>query len=251
MNTKRRYQWPIVLAAFMSIGLSGCTHVILEYDRMTGTLFPADVTTDDGDTVSLGSIYETGKIALSVIEDDTGIAPLTGPTDPGDPDEYDYITDAELETLVAANRDSIIDSTSWVCFTFIFSFYCTHYHVYGVVVDHYRETDKGVRRTDSLGRMYDPTLRSGFVNFYKNSINRTENDKYLRSTAHELGHAFNLNHEDGDYSTTIMTKTSYVGDTFVYEFSKASLEHLKDHPKEYVWPGLGPRHYYDHSEHWP
>lgn len=91
-----------------------------------------------------------------------------------------------------------------------------------------------------MGLMYDSANRSAFANFYKHNTVSGNNAKYLRSTAHEIGHAFNLAHCDGDGSTTIMNQTRVVGNTFTYEFSSESLEHLQDHPKEFVWPGISP-----------
>lgn len=222
--------------------LAGCTSVRLEYDRMTGTQLPQEETVD-GEAVNLTSIYLQGDVLLAVMEDDIAIAPLTGPHDPADPDQYDYITDTELETVVLANRSSPIGVEEWECEWWIFSGTCRRYHVYGIVVDHYRERNDGTRDAGTMGRMYDSIERSGFVNYYKHSINNSDNAKYLRSTAHEIGHAFNLNHCDGDGATTIMNQTSVVGDSYTYEFSAASLEHLQDHPREVVWPGIGPRHY--------
>jgi hypothetical protein len=225
----------VVLAA-------GCTSARVEYDRMTGTAFPQP-TTSNGDDVNITIIYLQGKKLVDVLENDTGIAPLTGPVNPADPTQYDYITLAELETLETANRSSPVDKVERDCSFWIFTLTCTRYHVYGIVVDHYREYDDGTRSTTSMGWMYDPNERSAFVSFYKNGTVNGDNDKYLRSTAHEIGHAFNLNHCDGDGSTTIMNKTSVVGDTYTYEFSSSSLEHLQDHLEAAVWPGIGPRHY--------
>ena len=94
-------------------------------------------------------------------------------------------------------------------------------------MDHFRERNDGVRKTTTLGRMYDPTLRSAFVGFWKNSTVNSDNAKFLRSTAHEVGHAFNVSHCDGDGSTTIMNTTGTVGDTYTYLFSASSLDHLQ------------------------
>lgn len=226
----------------LSAALVSCTTARLEYDRMTGTAFPAEETVD-GKAVNLTSIYLQGNILLAVMEDTTSIAPLTGPFDPSDPSQYDYINPAELETLETANRTSPVGPESWPCEFWIFRGTCTRYHTYGVVVNHYEEKADGTRSTSTMGWMFDPVQRRGFVNFYKNSTVNTNNAKYLRSAAHEAGHSFNLNHCDGDGSTTIMNQTSVVGDSFTYQFSAASLEHLQDHPKEAVWPGIGPRHY--------
>jgi hypothetical protein len=226
----------------VSLMLGACTTTQLEYDRMTGTAYPQPETVAS-EEVNLTTIYLQGGILLGVDEDDTTIAPLTGPFDPADPDQYDYITTAEIETLEAANRSSSIGPDQWECQFLFIDGTCVQYHVYGIVVDHYRERDDGTRSTTAMGLMYDSVERSAFVNYYKNSTNSTDNAKYLRSTAHEIGHAYNLNHCDGDGSTTIMNQTGTVGDTFSYEFSASSLEHLQDHPKDAVWPGIGARDY--------
>lgn len=220
---------------------AGCVAADIEYDRMTGTQYPQPETVG-GDTVTIPSIYIQGDRLLSVTEDDTAIAPLTGPFNPADPNQYDYITDAELATVEAANRDDPIGSTTFAC-GFNNAYTCTRYHLYGVVVDHYREKDDGTRSTTTLGRMYDPVQRRAFTAFWKNSTVNSNNAKYLRSQAHEVGHAFNMNHCDGDGSTTIMNQTGVVGDTFSYEFSASSLDHLQNHVDTAVWPGLGARDY--------
>lgn len=226
----------------MSTLFAGCTSAQVEYDRMTGTAFPAE-TVFGGETVNFTTIYLQGNILLTVLEDDTGIVPLTGPANPADPNQYDYINPAELETLEMANRSTPVGPTSWPCSFWIFDGTCTRYHVWGVVVNHFEEKADGTRSTSTLGWMSDPVLRSSFANYYRNTTVSTHNQKYLRSAAHEVGHAFNLNHCDGDGATTIMNQTGVVGDAYTYEFSAASLEHLQDHPKEAVWPGIGPRHY--------
>lgn len=231
----------LTVALFVSALLAGCTSARLEYDRMTGTAFP-QAETVSSETVNLTTIYLQGDILLIVDENDTNIAPLTGPPNPADPDQYDYLTLAELETVENANRISPVDKVEWSCGFWIFKTTCTRYHLYGIVVNHYAEIG-GVERTDLMGWMFDPVSRSAFVNFYKHSTNSGNNAKYLRSTAHEAGHAFNLSHCDGDGSTTIMNQTRIVGDTFNYEFSSGSLDHLQNHPKSAVWPGIGPRHY--------
>lgn len=234
----RRFLSPAVLAVL----LAGCTSAELEYDRMSGTAFPQSETVS-GSAVTLTSIYLQGELILSVDEDDTGIAALAGPANPMDPDQYDYITAAEIETLELANRGSGITQNTWPCSFWLFSGTCTEYHVYGIVVDHWREYDNGTRSTTLMGWMYESGDRSAFVNFYKHTINNSDNGKYLRSTAHEIGHAFNLSHCDGDGSTTIMNQTGTVGDTYSYEFSATGLTHLQDHDRNAVWPGIGPRHY--------
>ncbi|HMS82554.1 MAG TPA: hypothetical protein PKD12_02760 [Nitrospira sp.] len=240
--TQSRIVLPMIFTLVASL-FAGCTTVRLEYDRMTGTAFPVE-TTFGGQTVNFTSIFLKGNIFVEVMQDETTIAPLTGPANPADPNQYDYITPAEIDSLVTMHRASPIGSISWVCSTWgIVPTMCTRYHAYGLVVNHFEEKADGTRSTGTLGLMYDSTTRSGFVNYYKNSTVSSHNQKYLRSAAHELGHAFNLNHCDGDGATTIMNQTGVVGNNYTYEFSAASLDHLQNHNKAAVWPGIGPRHY--------
>lgn len=236
-----------IMAAGLVV-LAGCTTARIEYDRMSGTQYPQPEMVS-GEEVNLTTIYWQGERLVTVNEDTTGIAPLTGPANPLDPNQYDFITLAEIETIETANRTDPISSSSFAC-GFQNAFTCTRYHLYGIVVNHYWEGDCGVacRNTGLLGLMYAggsgvTNDRSAFVTFWKNSTVNSDNGKYLRSTAHEVGHAFNLNHCDGDGSTTIMNQTGVVGNTYTYEFSATSLDHLQNHDDDDVWPGMGARHY--------
>ncbi len=225
--------------------VSGCVTYTLEYDRMTRTAFPPPQTVS-GDDVNLGTIYSDAGIGLVVDYDDTSIPRLTGPSDPADPNKYDYITAAELANLEATNRSLPVAPTTTRCFIFT----CTHYHVYGIVVDHYFERADGTRNTGWMGVIYDTTNRGAVASFYRNATISGDGGKFLRSAAHELGHAFNLHHEEGDGSTTIMNQTGVVGSSYVYEFSNLSLTHLRDHPRNCVAPGTGPFGYIN-SAHTP
>lgn len=237
----------IVVSLTLS-SLIGCTTARIEYDRMTGTQYPQPETVS-GDEVNLQTIYWQGERLITVDEDTTNITPLTGPANALDPDQYDYINQAEIETIETANRRDPIGSTTFSC-GLSNAYTCTRYHLYGVVVDHYWEDDCGIacRSTGTLGLMYAgaggvTNDRSAFVSFWKNSTVNSDNAKYLRSTAHEVGHGFNLNHCDGDGSLTIMNTTGTVGSTYNYEFSASSLDHLQNHDDNEVWPGLSPRDY--------
>lgn len=216
--------------------LAACTSTQIEYDRMTGTTFPPAQTVG-GKTVTIPSIYGTEGYAVAINEDQTNIAALTGAINPLDPNEYDYITEAELDNLETANRSVAVDKTSHSCGWWIFKGTCTQYFIYGVVVDHYYEEADGTRSTTTMGIMWTSNRR-GFANFYKNTTVSGDGGKYLRSAAHEVGHAFNLHHEDGDGSSDIMNQTSVVGSTYVYQFlAAASTNHLKDHPTQCKMPG--------------
>lgn len=236
---RREAIWIAFLLVWCAVGTGGCAHCRLEYDRMAGTVFP-QAQTVGGDTVDLESVYADSGMALDVQEDDTSIAALSG----------DSIRESELDTLETANRDGPLGPETYSCGFWVFEGTCTRYHLYGIVVDHYYEYDSGVVGKGIMGIMWTGDRRA-FANFYKNSTVSSNAGKYLRSAAHEIGHAFNLHHEDGDGSTTIMNQTKVVGSSYVYEFSSTSLDHLSDHPDTCKWPGAGGTFYHCSTDHPP
>lgn len=232
-STKKKVHRPFCLpriTVILGLVVSGCTSVQLEFDRMTGTAYPPAQTVG-GNTVDLGSIYiDAGKL-LVIDEDDTNIAPLTVSGS-----QKQCITNAETDSLMAANRNSVTGKTTRVCSSFV----CTDYHLYGIVVDHFgSNSSTNACSFGLLGRMWRTADRSGFAMFYSNSDVSGDGAKFLRSAAHEIGHAYNLHHEDGDGSSTIMNQTSVVGSSFSYTFSTTSETHLDDHPDGCKYPGVG------------
>ena len=228
--------WPGMLA--MGLLLGGCTTIRVEYDRMAGTTFPP-ARTVAGNNVTLSSIYGNVGYVLDVQEDQTNIAALTGPVNPDDPNQYDYITEAELDALETVNRGVAVAPDVWPCSWWLFSGTCRRYYLYGIVVNHYYEYANGTRDTGIMGIMWKTTNRSAFSNFYRNATVSGNGGKFLRSAAHEIGHAFNLHHEDGDGYATIMNQTWVVDDHYTYEFSANSQDHLKNHAADCVMPGVG------------
>ncbi len=228
------------LQSFM-LGIFGCTAAHLEFDRMTGTAFPQPQTVG-GREVSLESIYTSADKLLVVGEDETNIVPLNDGTD----SQIQCITNAELDNLMTAHRDTQIVPVSFPCGWWIFSGTCTRYQVYGVVVDHYATYANGNCKTSVIGRMWQTPERSGFAMFYKNSVPSGNEEQYLLATAHELGHAFNLHHEESDGTRSIMTGT--IDSTYDFAFTSESITHLKEHPSECVYPGTG-SFYSVHTSH--
>lgn len=222
---------PLVLLAITLPILQSCIayNLHVEFDRMTGTAYPVPQTVG-GTTFSLESIYDPHWRRVTVDQDTTNIALLTGPFDPTDPNQYDFITDAELDTVETANRAVPVGRVS--C-----GDDCFRYHIYGVVVNHFRESDDGSRSTGTMGRMWTDDT-SAFTVFYRNATVQGDAGKYLRSVAHEIGHAHNLHHEDGDNSTTIMNQTRVVGNTYSYEFTTGSVEHMNTHDTACRRPGF-------------
>ncbi len=195
----------------------------LEFDRMTGTAFPPQQMIN-GQAVTLESIYTGTGVSLDVQEDNTAIQPLNLATD-------DCISDAELTTLENGHRHLSLFPTSVCPFQF-----CNTYHLYGVVVNHYGEVLDACIPEFILGKMWQGHTRSAFAIFYRTTTIQTDGLAYLRTTAHEVGHALNLHHSDGD-GTTIMTQSDDLTGDPVFGFSPHSLDHLENHPAQCKFPG--------------
>ena len=221
----------MLLAPLCAVSLTACNkyHLHVEMDRMTGTAYPV-AQTQGTKTYDIKSVYEKHWDKVIVNESNQNIAPLTGPFDPADPDQYDYITEDELDTLETAYRQAPIGDVS--C-----GDKCRQYHVYGIIVDHYLEEATGYRSIHTIGQMWTEDSRA-FVMYHKSGTIQNSPEKYLRSTLHEIGHAHNLHHQDGDGNETLMTKTGQLGPSFKYKFHSASKKHLVRHPGPCKFPGI-------------
>lgn len=199
---------------------TGC--VELEFDRMAGTAFPPSQMVN-GQTVTLETIYDQAGVRLTVEEDETNIAELPS-VDP-------CINDAELSSLENGHRHVSLFPSSACPFVF-----CNTYHLYGVVVNHAYELLGACVPGFIAGVMWDHHTRSAFAIFYEGTSLPTNPAHFLRTTAHEIGHAFNLHHSDGN-GTSIMTQTDDLTGDPVYQFSDHSLDHLQNHPGTCKYPG--------------
>jgi hypothetical protein len=227
--------------ALLLLATAACGHVVtqVELDRMTNTTYPQPELRD-GETWDLFKIYQPQGILLGLDTSQTNIARLAG-GDPSDPDN-DFLDDGELDNLAAANRTLAVGPTSAQCggIGFIPEGTCVTNRLYGIVTDHWYEKPDGTQSITILGVMWDSSLRSSFAMFYRHSTVNSDNGKYLRSVSHEIGHSFNLHHEDGNGSNDIMNQTGVVGDTYVYTFDTSSSGHLRDHnPRDCTRPGTG------------
>ena len=194
-----------------------CSCVSVEFDRMVGTSFPTPQLAN-GTEVDIHAIYADAGFRVSVEEDDTDIPQLNIPAN-------QCISDAELDALEAVHRDAPLFPDN------------NTYYLYGVVVNHYGEVLDACIPDWVLGKMWNHHTRSAFAIFYLHSSVVAGSPEYLRTTVHEIGHALNLHHEDGDGATTIMTQTGDLAEDWTFQFSADSVDHLQNHPDQCKYPG--------------
>jgi len=195
----------------------------LEIDRMQGTEFPPTSVYFDGKYNTLQGIYLKSGIIVDIRRDENAIPDLAGPDN-----EY---TDAELHNLMTSHRNPIYRETG------------NKMSAYLVVATNY--VQDGI-----LGVMFDSSTRLGCAVFHGHDLIRTDPRAFLRTSAHEAGHQFNLHHEDGTTFTdgggltkyTIMNQTWLITpwpDAIGFIFGDHETVHLASHPISNVKPGGG------------
>lgn len=104
----------------------------------------------------------------------------------------------------------------------------------------------------TLGIMFDSPTRKGCADFGSQFVGKKLGDPrfFMRTTAHEMGHQLNLDHDVGDGSTTIMNQTWRIKsvDDVALRFTTHGKRHLAAHPENCVKPG-GSRFYSCNQEH--
>jgi hypothetical protein len=107
---------------------------------------------------------------------------------------------------------------------------------------------------DTLGIMFDSgtsDARLGCAVFYGQALINAVSTAFLRTSAHELGHQFNLHHldgttyvENGVTKFTIMNQTGTIQDSVggwpaavSFKFGDHETSHLSNHPDSNVKPG--------------
>jgi hypothetical protein len=200
----------------------------LEVDRQTGIGGIPQGVVQGGGNWDLWSIYALLSLGVDVIEDDTNIPDLAGAC-------YSL---GEMDAFFAANQDAAsADPGDW--------------NVWAGMVD--CDTNPTV-----LGRMFRNASneRDGFAVFVTTvqgscitagtcacGIAATANQAILRTTAHELGHALNLCHQNGDSAcigcagTTIMNQSGTTGPGWSYTWSTAASNHISSAAQLCIEPG--------------
>jgi hypothetical protein len=207
----------------------------LEIDKMNGTPFPPDNVPHGSQTHGLRDIFSQAGIMLDVRLDESDIPDLAGPDG--------VYTDAELDNLMTFHRNPNFQEIQGKMSAYIVV--ATRYHREGV-----------------LGVMFDSQQRLGCAVFYEHSLIHNDQLAFFRTTAHELGHEYNLHHEDGvPYMENGVEKYSLMNQTkkiqesqsgwplgIGFKFKDREILHMSTHEIIHVKPG-GNRFYECNSEH--
>ncbi len=187
-------------------------NIHLEEDRLTGLAWPPNNVNRGGRINSLQTIYTNAGYDLTELHDQTINDPLQG----------NAYADADLDAFFNNNiNQPPANPNTW--------------HIYCAVLTRHV--------SGWLGIMFRRADRRGFAVF-TGAIGT--NDEYLGTSAHELGHALNLFHSDGDANLsgapqagqghTIMNQTWSLANDWDFVWSAAELDHHYEHPEEFIRP---------------
>ena len=204
---------------------------IVEIDKTVNTDWPPISVRHGGEDHTLEGIYRKANFELEVVRSNADLAlPNTG-------SDFDL---AQLHGFMLQHRNPVADA----------------WHAHILIVPNI-EYVSGWRIVNPIGVMYDlhtadtnGTPREGCAMSFQ-VVSQLDERAYLRTLAHELGHAFNLlhpKHEDPPkpIGETVMNQTrdlQHLGDfpeNIRFEFNAPNSAWLKEGPANFVRPGGRP-----------
>ncbi len=219
-------------------------NVKLEIDKISGTQLPPSNVIFENHEFDLKSIFLNAGLNLNIKTNETDLPDLSGPDG-----AYSL---GELDNLMQKHRNTEIIENDMNAYLVV---------VNGVYFN--EEPERYGPDHDVLGIMFDLSKRLGTAVFYGNDMINSDPYAFLRTSAHELGHQFNLQHtdagsyfKDGHRRFTIMNQTRIITrhksfdpiyeDEYLYpgwpmaigfNFGDYEKVHLNAHPFLNVTPG--------------
>jgi hypothetical protein len=186
----------------------------MEYDALDGIPLPDYYIFRNGRINTFRRAYNANGWIIEMSTDDLALT---------DPQSGSDFTKADLYSFWQANANVPANAS----------------YIHGAFLTTDDDGDLGIMfmNTGSVPSLPTAERRLGFAAF-RNAFGSFEREqRYLRTSIHEAGHAFNLLHSDGDGSTTIMNQTGSLSTSWTYNFSGISSTHLSTHTLNAVRPG--------------
>jgi len=200
--------------------ISRTQEIWLEMDKLTNVNWPPNTSNRNGRDYSLAQIYQPLGISINVQQNEGNIPDPLTPL-------MRCFSDADLDGFRTANMNlqPPTGSQAW--------------HMYGAFV---------TCHVDSLlGIMFDTTPRRAYAVFM--DAFGGDQQRIMRTTAHELGHALCLYHNDGDAwrpsgpvsgtGRTIMNQTAVLAADWGYAWSGGEMHKIWDRSKRRWQPNSG------------
>lgn len=182
--------------------------IYLEMDKLNSVTWPPKSVERGGASHSLQGVYAAAGIHLQAARDDDAIPDIKNGK---------AYTDAEIHSFITSYRNDRVPEDTW--------------HMYGGLLTSHINGLQGI----TVNR----DQQKAFVVFARQC---PDNDQYLRTIAHQIGHTLNLKDSDGDgwygkhyyYLTgvkgsSIMNPAWKLADDWNFAWSSASLHHFYHH----------------------
>jgi len=210
-----------VIAPFPALSISAAEQqkLFIEIDKLDTAVDMPDTVSRNGKSYTLGGIYKTVNIDLKYQKDENikDLHPDRG---------YNR---QELHGMHLASANKVPTDGSWFVHLLLATRSSEGRGIYGV--------------------MFEPQTRRSFAVFTTEIGG--DKERLLRTSAHELGHALNMFHSDGDgdirccnqeddsitTGTTIMNQTRCLSNNWSYEFGSKEKDHLLKHGADKIRPG--------------
>jgi hypothetical protein len=205
-------------------------NALLEIDKFQGTPFPPKTINIEGKEYSMENIFLDADLKIVIRTQETDIVDLVG----GQDGAY---SEPELDNLMLDHRLRSDNGDNMSAYLII---------VNGLYDPQDPENPGPDRGT--LGIMFNRRQRLGTSVFYGADMIRSDEYAFFRTTIHELGHQFNLLHEDAtSYSDNESRRFTIMNQTWVMRRHKSTEEEFEvpegtfsDERKYPGWPkGIG------------
>jgi hypothetical protein len=184
-------------------------NVILEVDKFQGTEFPPEKINIEAKEFNFETIFLDADLKIEVRPGETDIVDLGG----GD-GAYSI---GELDNLMQNHRSGSDNVDNMSAYLVI---------VNGIYFD--EEANLPGPDPSVLGIMFDSKLRLGTAVFYGVDMVRSDELAFFRTTIHELGHQFNLQHTDAtSYIEGGIRKFTIMNQTWVMRRHKSTEEEFQ------------------------